>query len=185
MSARRRRSGGGLGLAAITLFLVTALVLAAMWVGSKRKQVQVDAVQEVEEPADAAEAPVDPFAVLGEERPDGDDDDPFGADEERRTPDPGELTGGEVFQAALALSERGQRFRTSASGARAQGREQEAKEYERQALAAFEEALRSTDAWVRDEVSRFEPSSLQVLSVHSTRERWRDQTNQLRRNLAR
>ena len=123
---------------------------------------------------------VDPFAGLG---------DPFAESNAKPTstlvPGPGELTGSDQWQNAMKAAGRAPGQLMLATEAREQGNPANEKTYRRQAIAALNQALLSTDEWNRAKVSLYDPTDIQVRSVVKLRQRWREQLAKLRAEDAR
>jgi hypothetical protein len=127
-------------------------------------------------PAAPPEASGDPFADLP--RPDANA--PEKTYTRGKLPDPGQLTGSETWQDALAIAQRGYRLMTEAVGADEAGEGAKAKRIRREAAARFEQAIESTATWVENEVSQFDRRSIQVDSIYRSIERWGDEIERLR-----
>lgn len=131
---------------------------------------KLEASPVVEEPES-----IDPFAGM---------DDPFdgGLAESTSTlkPEPGELTGSELWQGAMKTASRVGGRLMLATEAREKGKPAEEKNYRREARTALSQALQVTDQWAREEVSRFDPLDIQVRSVVKLRRKWIDQLAELK-----
>jgi hypothetical protein len=129
-------------------------------------------------PVETHTGPVDPFASL-------DRDDAFAdvpkKNESTLVPEPGALTGSEVWQEALEIADRVGVRLMLATEAREKSRPDEERRYRREAIAAIDDALRKTERWAEEEVARYDPHDLQVRTVTRMRKAWREQAEELRR----
>jgi len=188
-------------MAAGVLLLVASMIVGVLYIGKLKNEAKGGEREEAaaeelagdgasseaggelpERPKPAAESsePVDPFAGLADPFVEASPESVGG-----RTPEPGELTGSELWQGAMKIAGRVPGRLMLATEAREQGRPAEEKTYRREAIAALNQALRSTDEWVREEVSQCDPADLQVRSVVQLRGRWSEQLAKLRAEDAR
>jgi hypothetical protein len=212
-SSARRKSSATYGMAIGVLLLVAALIVAVLYVGRLRYRAKSE-TRAPEPTADAAsaEAAADPFAAAGAEEDSDpfeeldrsapaetsagavdpfaslDRDDPFAdvPEENQSTlvPEPGALTGSEVWQEALAIVDRVGGRLMLATEAREKSRPDEERKYRREAIASLDDALRKTERWAEEEVARYAPHDLQVRTVTRMRKAWRAQAEELRRQNA-